>query len=107
MSQFIYLLNAFEGASQDDAPADVGYAEKRKAVLDYVAKLEADAQRYVPREATPAMIEAARAFRVNLQFGNQGISGPISPFEAREIWERMYEAAIRECEPHAAGDAGK
>jgi hypothetical protein len=53
---------------------------------------------YVPREATPAMIGAAREIRVNLQFGNQGISGPISPFEAREIWERMYEAAIRECE---------
>jgi len=40
-SPFIYLLNAFEAATHDDAPADVGYAEKRQAVLDYVAKLEA------------------------------------------------------------------
>lgn len=38
---FIYLLNAFEAAAHDDAPADVGYAAKRQAVLDYVAKLEA------------------------------------------------------------------
>lgn len=40
MSQFIYLLNAFEAASQHDTPAAVGYAAKRKALLEYVEKLE-------------------------------------------------------------------
>lgn len=40
MSQFIYLLNAFETASQHDTPAEVGYAAKRKALLEYVEKLE-------------------------------------------------------------------
>jgi hypothetical protein len=71
---------------------------------EIIARIKAaDVTKYVPREATPAMIEAARAFRVNLQFGNQGISGPISPFEAKEIWERMYEAATaQQCE----GDQG-
>lgn len=40
MSQFIYLLNAFEAASQHDTPAEVGYPAKRKALLEYVEKLE-------------------------------------------------------------------
>lgn len=37
-SKFDYLLNAFEEASQSPMP---GYAEKRRALLEYVAKLEA------------------------------------------------------------------
>lgn len=40
MSQFIYLLNAMEHASSFRNPSDHGYAEKRQAVLDYVARLE-------------------------------------------------------------------
>jgi hypothetical protein len=40
LTQFDYLLNAFEAASQDDAPADVGYAGKRKALFAYVRDLE-------------------------------------------------------------------
>jgi hypothetical protein len=39
-TQFDYLLNAFEQASQSDKPAEHGYANKRKALLDYVRKLE-------------------------------------------------------------------
>jgi hypothetical protein len=46
--RFIYLLNAFEQASQADNPADHGYAEKRRALLEYVAKLETS----IPSENT-------------------------------------------------------
>lgn len=40
MSNFDYLLNAFERASQADKPAEHGYAEKRRKLLEYVTKLE-------------------------------------------------------------------
>jgi hypothetical protein len=46
MSKFIYLLNAFEEASESPDPATRGYGEKRRALLEYVAKLEAS----VPEE---------------------------------------------------------
>lgn len=41
--EFEYLLNAMELAAQSDEPAKLGYAEKRKAVLAYVAALQARA----------------------------------------------------------------
>ena len=44
-SQFIYKLNAMEHASQADHPDKMGYADKRKAVLDYVVELEAEVAR--------------------------------------------------------------
>lgn len=40
MSQFIYLLNAMEHASHQDNPSLHDYASKRKAVLEYVDRLE-------------------------------------------------------------------
>ena len=40
-TQFDYLLNAFERASQAVTPADHGYAEKRRALFAYVRGLEA------------------------------------------------------------------
>lgn len=40
MSGFIYLLNALEGAAQSENPFERGYADKRRAVLEYVEKLE-------------------------------------------------------------------
>jgi hypothetical protein len=39
-TQFDYLLNAFEEASQSGRPADHGYAEKRRALFAYVRGLE-------------------------------------------------------------------
>jgi hypothetical protein len=39
-SQFIYLLNAFEEASQSDDPARHGYGEKRRKLIEYVERLE-------------------------------------------------------------------
>lgn len=39
-TQFDYLLNAFEQASQSDRPADLDYAGKRRALYAYVRDLE-------------------------------------------------------------------
>lgn len=39
-TEFDYLLNAFESASQHAEPATQDYAEKRAAVFAYVRKLE-------------------------------------------------------------------
>jgi hypothetical protein len=53
MSQFVYLLNAMERAAQAEFPAEHGYSDKRRAVLEYVAKLEAprpEVQTWVPVE---------------------------------------------------------
>jgi hypothetical protein len=43
LTQFDYLLNAFELASQSETPAELHYAEKRRALYDYVRQLESDA----------------------------------------------------------------
>jgi hypothetical protein len=45
---FMYLLNAFELASQADKPAEHGYGVKRAALLDYVAKLESTSDAELP-----------------------------------------------------------
>ena len=50
MTQFDYLLNAFEHASQATRPAAEGYADKRKALFAYVRGLEAAAP---PVDAQP------------------------------------------------------
>ena len=42
MSEFIYLLNSFEAASQSNAPSENGYREKHCAVIDYVAAKESE-----------------------------------------------------------------
>ena len=43
MSHFIYLLNAMENAAQASDPSTAGYGLARRAVLEYVEKLEAPA----------------------------------------------------------------
>lgn len=59
MSQFIYLLNAFEAASQHNTPAEVGYGEKRKALLEYVEKLESARPEALRSEVAPPAGENA------------------------------------------------
>jgi hypothetical protein len=44
-TQFDYLLNAFERASQSEKPADLDYAGKRKALYAYVRDLESKSER--------------------------------------------------------------
>ncbi len=39
-TEFDYLLNRFELASQSDTPAEHGYATHRAALFDYVLRLE-------------------------------------------------------------------
>lgn len=51
LTQFDYLLNAFNAASQHEAPAAVGYADKRRALFDYVRALEARAPQPAPAAA--------------------------------------------------------
>lgn len=53
-TQFDYLLNALEAASQSDKPAEHGYGDKRKALYAYVRDLERQAS--LAQEApAPAM----------------------------------------------------
>lgn len=42
-TQFDYLLNAFEAASQSAKPAANGYGDKRRAMFAYVRDLESQA----------------------------------------------------------------
>jgi ribosomal protein L37AE/L43A len=41
LTQFDYLLNAFELATQADHPSALSYGDKRRALFDYVRKAEA------------------------------------------------------------------
>lgn len=45
-TQFNYLLNAFERASQADRPVDHGYRQKREALIAHVRELERKAALY-------------------------------------------------------------
>jgi hypothetical protein len=52
-TQFDYLLNALERASQADNPAEHGYADKRRSLFAYVRELEARAGVAMPHEGQP------------------------------------------------------
>jgi len=49
LTQFDYLLNAFEDASQSAEPAKNGYAEKRRALFEYVRDLESRVDGPLPK----------------------------------------------------------
>lgn len=61
-TQFDYLLNAFEQASQSEKPADLDYEGKRKALYAYVRGLEGKAQKAVGSEHDKTLEEAAAHF---------------------------------------------
>jgi acyl-CoA-binding protein len=61
-TQFDYLLNDFEQASQSDRPADLDYAGKRKVLYAYVRGLEGKAQQAAESERDRALEEAAAHF---------------------------------------------
>lgn len=72
---FEFLMNDFEAAAHDDAPADVGYAEKRRAVFqhvedlwdDYMRLLREKQDRLIPSAAPASLPEdstVAKAFRL-------------------------------------------
>lgn len=52
-TQFNYLLNAFERASQADRPVDHGYRQKREALIAHVRELERKATAYDAAEPHP------------------------------------------------------
>lgn len=55
---FEYLLNAMENASQADHPAELGYGEKRKAVLAFVSAQTEEIERLKTQVAQLAEVEA-------------------------------------------------
>jgi len=58
-SEFDYLLNTFERASQADKPADHGYGDKRRTLYAYVRALESE--RDALREVCAAAYQLAGA----------------------------------------------
>lgn len=60
-TQFDYLLNAFERASQSDDPSDDEYASKRRALHAYVRDLEARATPPTPAQPPVAVVTECEA----------------------------------------------
>lgn len=80
-SPFVYILNAMEVASQAENPAEHGYGDKRRAVLDYVASLEkrvttlretADRATLRADEATAALAASREEARRELLTAHEG-----------------------------------
>ena len=75
-SPFIYLLNAFEEAAQADEPAKYGYGERRRKLIEYVAKLERawaaklERERDSQDDARSAAIEARWQERQGEDYGS-------------------------------------
>jgi hypothetical protein len=59
MSPFMYLLNAFEEASQADEPAKWGYGERRRKLIEYVTKLERAWAVKLERECDDIVVDAS------------------------------------------------
>lgn len=98
MSQFIYLLNAMERAAQAENPAEHDYGAKRRAVLEYVAKLET-----TPPEAlripSVQQMEQAITHAVSFRFGVSLVGINYRPPEfarliAAQVVEHLTEETI-------------
>lgn len=95
--ELLKLLNAPSGPSSREAVLEEaleqyamrpGYdGDIARIALKTSAPSEAGAD-----EVTPAMIEAGKGVRVNLHFMERGISGFLSDYEVKTIYERMAEA---------------
>ena len=57
MSPFVYLLNTMENAAQASDPSTAGYGLARRAVLEYVEKLEASNTRSESRDSVLKAID--------------------------------------------------
>ena len=100
-TQFNYLLNAFERASQADRPVDHGYRQKREALIEHVRELERIAQLVVAVHVGPGRIYdfdkltgaivAARAL---------GVMGSDVPLEQRPDYCAGFVAGQRYAESH-------
>ena len=88
-TQFDYLLNAFEQASQSARPADSNYAAKRKALYAYVRGLEAAMSQQVP-----AVREMLRKALVDIDHMIHCANADEIPFagdETRELREEIMK----------------
>ena len=100
MTQFDYLLNAFEHASQATRPAAEGYADKRKALFAYVRGLEAAAP---PVDAQPVAVpEACKVLLREVMHNHRDKESP--DYNACEDAQCMWceEAAVFIAQPDAA-----
>lgn len=91
-TQFDYLLNAFERASQSDRPADLDYAGKRRALYAYVRDLEKRAAPPPAADAVDVLLMALAYVRWEA-FGEcrtDGWNGP--PPTARETADAIAAA---------------
>jgi hypothetical protein len=100
-SPFIYLLNAFEQAGQAKNPSVLDYARKRKAVLEYVAKLEASAPSSMgartPDEEASLLHDVLNLARETLFIGVKG-----SPEELQRSLGRLNLACKAHWDWHTA-----
>ena len=90
MSQFIYLLNAMEHASQADHPDKMGYARKRQAVLEYVEKLEASRGEAVQRITDEMMAAGAAAL--------EGQGRSLTRLDAEKVYRAMHAERLSRSE---------
>ena len=100
MTQFDYLLNAFEHASQATRPAAEGYGDKRKALFAYVRGLEAAAPAV---DAQPVAVpEACKALLREVMHNHRDKESP--DYNACEDAQCMWceEAAVFIAQPDAA-----
>ncbi len=94
-TQFNYLLNAFELATQAAEPAKYGYAEKRRALLAHVRELERKAAVADRLDAPPGRTpEAGQCWKVGdefLPFHPQ--ASHVRP-DFRDGWNRCFWMAV-------------
>lgn len=104
-SPFLYLLNAMEATAQAENPFERGYPEKRRAVLEYVAKLEATrSETAMPYDQ--AAINWADSLRHACKIADKDMrpSG-IAYWATWSMWEKVA-AAIIEATPSATRRVG-
>ena len=118
MSEFDSLLNSFEQASQAPSPYRHGYAGHRKALIEYVRKLEA-AQGYTSRPSLWAMLARdalemiATPRRPDGTWNHDRESCRLIAAEAlwqyddRTLLERAAKAACYAVKPHSNNGIGR
>ena len=88
-TQFDYLLNAFELASQSDKPAEHGYGEKRRALYAYVRGLEAASL----RSSSAGEVSEERIDQLASAHGLDNVGYELNPM-AR--WRSFARAVLKE-----------
>ena len=103
-TQFDYLLNAFEDASQSGSPAELDYRGKRQALFAYVRDLEARASQQVPDTADTARLDWIDANGASI---TQNARMDDEPPKFRVIGDHAWHDTIRGAIDFAIQDAEK